>query len=903
MSDINAMQWPGWETVRMIGRGGFGAVYEIQRNIFGDVEKAALKVITIPQNAGDIEELYSDGYDDESITNTFQSHLKSIVAEYSLMRKLNGCSNIVSCDDIRYVQHDDGIGWDIFIKMELLTPLTKALPADISEETVIRIAKDLCAALELCNKHGIIHRDIKPQNIFVSPNGDYKLGDFGIAKAVEKTMGGTKIGTYKYMAPEVYNNQPYGHTADIYSLGLVLYWLLNERRMPFLPLPPAKLSAGMDEQARVRRLSGEKLPLPVHGSEKLKRVVLKACAYDPKERYQSAREMLDDLNTFSLGAAAVTAPTVESESMDVDSWDADMTMVLEDEPDSVFGLTNTGSASNDPTMLTEQSEQEHIAADTEHPVSTHPSKTGAAIRGKKKTLILLTATVVALALIVSAVLLFLKPAEDIPQRINPYENTVLRLGGYSQFHTAFLIADELKDVLGIEKFSTVVITGGTSNVDALEGFYFADALSGAYLANMNQAPILLSCNDGFNPKYVELYNTMLVEYINANLESGGKVYILGDREMIPSSIDEGLAGYRVVRLTGNTCYETNLAVLKEAGITADQEILVCNGTGFAGAVASSATGLPVLLVDGDSGKLTAEQAEFLASLSNSYCIVGGSDSISTAIENEISQYGNTTRLSGENRFEISLQVAERYFDKPSCALLAYPWNYADGLCCSTLAYAASAPVIFADANDFAYAVEFTHGADITVGVVLGTEELIPDEVVRSVFAMDASAPIIQTIHNSGSAEPGGANTPEMGVPGGAIYYNGHAYYLFDDETIATWEDAQAYCESLGGYLAVISSEAENKILYAYTQALEYDLVYFGYSDARNEGEWVWVDQEESDYTNWHPGQPNDGENGNYAQFVSVFSDGPGNGEWSDAYFDGTLSHVFICEWPAVMGEE
>ena len=299
--------WPGWETVRLIGRGSFGAVYEIQRNVFDDVEKAALKVISIPQNASDIDEMYSDGYDEESITSTFQSHLKSIAAEYSLMRKMNGSANIVNCDDIRYIQHEDGIGWDIFIKMELLTPLSKALPADVSEEMVIKIAKDMCTALELCKKHGIVHRDIKPQNIFVSDNGDYKLGDFGIAKTVEKTMGGTKIGTYKYMAPEVYNNQPYGSGADIYSLGLVLYWLLNERRMPFLPLPPAKLSAGMEEAARHRRFSGEDIPEPKNGSERLKAIVLKACAFDPKQRYSSASQMLEELDALK-GRVPVSMP-------------------------------------------------------------------------------------------------------------------------------------------------------------------------------------------------------------------------------------------------------------------------------------------------------------------------------------------------------------------------------------------------------------------------------------------------------------------------------------------------------------------------------------------------------------------------------------------------------------------
>lgn len=296
MEDKKNIQWPGWETVRLIGRGSYGAVYEIERDLFGKKEKAALKHIGIPQNPSDIEEMYSDGYDEESITASFQSHLESIVAEYSLMRKLNGAANVVNCDDVEYVQREDGIGWDIYIKMELLTPLPKALPDPITEETVIKIARDMCQALVLCKRFDIVHRDIKPQNIFVSPLGDYKLGDFGIAKTVEKTMGGTKTGTYKYMAPEVYNNQPYGHQADIYSLGLVLYWLLNKKRMPFMPLPPQKLTAGIDEQARSRRLSGEPLPPPADGSEELKRIVLKACAYDPKNRYHTAEEMLANLN-------------------------------------------------------------------------------------------------------------------------------------------------------------------------------------------------------------------------------------------------------------------------------------------------------------------------------------------------------------------------------------------------------------------------------------------------------------------------------------------------------------------------------------------------------------------------------------------------------------------------------
>ena len=155
-------------------------------------------MISIPQNASDITEMINEGYEQQSLQATIEEYRKNILMEYSLMRKLDGSANIVRCDDVRYERHEDGIGWDIFIKMELLTPLTKALPvgAPVDESTVIAIAKDMCAALMQCNDHGIIHRDIKPQNIFLSPNGNYKLGDFGIAKTVDKTLGGARTGTY-----------------------------------------------------------------------------------------------------------------------------------------------------------------------------------------------------------------------------------------------------------------------------------------------------------------------------------------------------------------------------------------------------------------------------------------------------------------------------------------------------------------------------------------------------------------------------------------------------------------------------------------------------------------------------------------------------------------------------------
>lgn len=73
---------------------------------------------------------------------------------------------------------------------------------------MIRLGIDICKALELCQKYNVIHRDIKPENIFVSGSGDFKLGDFGIARTIERASSGlSKKGTYNYMAPEVYRGK------------------------------------------------------------------------------------------------------------------------------------------------------------------------------------------------------------------------------------------------------------------------------------------------------------------------------------------------------------------------------------------------------------------------------------------------------------------------------------------------------------------------------------------------------------------------------------------------------------------------------------------------------------------------------------------------------------------------
>ena len=164
---------------------------------------------------------------------------------------------------------------------------------------------DLSKALEYCRKLKIIHRDIKPENIFVSRFGDFKLGDFGIARELERTMSGfSKKGTYSYMAPEMYKGEKYDSRVDIYSLGIVLYRLMNHNRLPFMSLEKQFITYRDKENALNKRVAGEQMSAPVDAGTQFARIIMKACAYDPAQRYQTPEELysaLDDLKNGRSG--------------------------------------------------------------------------------------------------------------------------------------------------------------------------------------------------------------------------------------------------------------------------------------------------------------------------------------------------------------------------------------------------------------------------------------------------------------------------------------------------------------------------------------------------------------------------------------------------------------------------
>ena len=282
----------------------------------------------------------------------------------------------------------------------------------------------------------------------------------------------------------------------------------------------------------------------------------------------------------------------------------------------------------------------------------------------------------------------------------------LRISGENRFDTAFQVADQMKASLGVEKFDAIIVASGTN---------FADALSGSYLAAVKNAPILLSFND--------TYDNMAKDYIRANLNSGGTVYILGGTGAVPASMEEGLEDYTVKRLAGDDRFGTNLAILEEAGV-AGKDILVCTGLSFADSLSASASERPILLV---WKNLTEGQKDFLESLNgNKLYVIGGESAVSKETEAQVAAYGEVTRVAGDDRFQTSVKVAETFFDAPTSAVLAYAWNFPDGLCGGALAAVVDAPLVLTMNGWSDQAVAYAQSIDLQGGTVLGGQNLIDE---------------------------------------------------------------------------------------------------------------------------------------------------------------------------------
>lgn len=300
--------WPQWHVVRRLGGGAIADVFEIYRDDFEIREVSALKLIrigdtgeTAPFPSAEGAAPYRPQAGQPVIPEAFQN-------EIQIMEALQGAPNIVSIKD--YYLKKDASSTMLFMRMELLTSFRQLLAERqrnrqaFTVPEVLKIGRDICTALIYCEEKGVIHRDIKPANLFIDDFGNYRIGDFDVSRLLDSAHVApamTGIETISYMAPEVFSGLSYNNTVDIYALGLILYQLLNNCRVPFLPTEGPYTAKDFDN-ANYRRLQGGAIPSlagiragDTQVDAALDAMIRKACAVRPKDRYQSAKAFYEDL--------------------------------------------------------------------------------------------------------------------------------------------------------------------------------------------------------------------------------------------------------------------------------------------------------------------------------------------------------------------------------------------------------------------------------------------------------------------------------------------------------------------------------------------------------------------------------------------------------------------------------
>lgn len=224
-----------WRISGILGEGAQGKVYQIERLHNGKAYAAAMKIVDLPSPSQlkAMDPRWSDSETKEWIDSLRQQADDELHALY----QLRGHPNILSIDDHLIACHPQGFGFRISMRMPFCTPLPHFWKGGgVDKSGLVSWYTHMCEALDASHQSGIIHRDMKPDNMFVSIIGDkpvHKLGDFGISRLRNGTADSPWKSNRMYQSPAVYRGAPYSIEDDWYALNLVLYRVLNGGLLPY----------------------------------------------------------------------------------------------------------------------------------------------------------------------------------------------------------------------------------------------------------------------------------------------------------------------------------------------------------------------------------------------------------------------------------------------------------------------------------------------------------------------------------------------------------------------------------------------------------------------------------------------------------------------------------------------
>lgn len=272
-----------WKINSALSEGKGGGFYKISKKDYdGTTINAKLLNISVKD----------DDYDSE--------HIDFIEDEAGFLQTVSRCGNYFNYIDILVSNKPTKEKIDLYIITEELPSLAQILETkQFSEEEIVDFGIQLSSALETLEAKNIFHGNLTPDNIYVTNDGTYKIGGFSDFES--------KINDFSFVAPEIYKKESADFTTDIYSLGLIMYYMSNGNRLPFE-------NESNDKKAAIeKRISGTDVSTPENGSDKLKSVIMIACKADNKYRWKNAGNIKNALlsmkgNTVPVQAAVSEIP-------------------------------------------------------------------------------------------------------------------------------------------------------------------------------------------------------------------------------------------------------------------------------------------------------------------------------------------------------------------------------------------------------------------------------------------------------------------------------------------------------------------------------------------------------------------------------------------------------------------